>query len=204
LAAIGVTALFVAVVLTDIVIKGLPAFTQHQLVLPVKIDAVEIDPNGTRDPAVIRAGDFQLLVRNALRAEFPTVSGRAERRALDGLLSSGAADALRGRVAADPALVGQSVTVPVLLSDDADLYLKGTGTRIDRVRGRGVATVSGTGGEVSLQSSADDFAALTADVKNFLSARARVERQEAERFKHVAAQANAKKAGLEKSLAGWH
>jgi phosphate transport system permease protein len=202
LAAIGVTALFVAVVLTDIVIKGLPAFTQHQLVLPVKIDAVEIDPNGTRDPAVIRAGDFQLLVRNALRAEFPTVSGRAERRALDGLLSSGAADALRGRVAADPALVGQSVTVPVLLSDDADLYLKGTGTRIDRVRGRGVATVSGTGGEVSLQSSADDFAALTADVKNFLSARARVERQEAERFKHVAAQANAKKAGLEKSLAG--
>jgi len=200
-AAIGVTALFVAVVLTDIVIKGLPAFTQHQLILPVKIDAAEIDPNGARDPAAIRAGDFQLLVRNALRAEFPTVTGRTERRALDGLLSSGAADALRDRVAADPALVGQSVTVPVLLSDDADLYLKGTGTRIDRVPGRGVATVSGADGEVSLQSSADDFAALTADIKNFLSARARVERQEAERFKRIAAQANAKKTGLEKSLA---
>lgn len=200
-AAIGVTALFVAVVLTDIVIKGLPAFTQHQLILPVKIDAAEIDPNGARDPAAIRAGDFQLLVRNALRAEFPTVTGRTERRALDGLLSSGAADALRDRVAADPALVGQSVTVPILLSDDADLYLKGTGTRIDRVPGRGVATVSGADGEVSLQSSADDFAALTADIKNFLSARARVERQEAERFKRIAAQANAKKTGLEKSLA---
>ncbi len=200
ISAIVITALFVAAVLTDIVSKGLPAFTQHQLILPVKIDAAEIDPNGTRDPAVIRAGDFQLLVRDALRAEFPNVTARAERRALDGLLSSGAADTLRDRVVANPALLGQSVNVPALLSDDADLYLKGTGTRIDRVPGRGVATVSGTTGEVSLQSSADDFAALTADVKNYLLARARVEREEAERFNRIASQVAAKKAELEKSL----
>jgi phosphate transport system permease protein len=165
LAAIALTALFVAVVLVDILIKGLPAFTQHELMLPVKLDAAEIDPNGTRDPAIIRAADFQLLVRNALRAEFPNVTGRAERRSLDGLLSSGASDALRARVAADPALIGRTVTVPVLLSDDADLYLKGTGTRIARVSGRGVATVDGTAGEVRLQSSADDFAALIAGIE---------------------------------------
>lgn len=200
ISAIVITALFVAAVLTDIVSKGLPAFTQHHLVLPVKIDAAEIDPNGTRDPAVIRAGDFQLLVRDALRAEFPNVTARAERRALDGLLSSGAADTLRDRVVANPSLIGQSVNVPVLLSDDADLYLKGTGTRIERVAGRGVATVSGTTGEASLQSSADDFVALTADIKNYLSARARVEREEAERFNRIASQAAAKKAELEKSL----
>ena len=40
--------------------------------LDVKVDRAEIDPQGTRDPAVIRAGDFQALVRNALRAQFPT------------------------------------------------------------------------------------------------------------------------------------
>jgi phosphate transport system permease protein len=166
LAAIALTALFVAVVLVDILLKGLPAFTQHELMLPVKLDAAEIDPNGTRDPAIIRAADFQLLVRNALRAEFPHVTGRAERRSLDNLLSSGASDVLRARVAADPSLIGQTVTVPVLLSDDADLYLKGTGTRIVRLPGRGAATVDGTTGEVRLQSSADDFAALAAGLKS--------------------------------------
>ena len=31
LAAIGLTAIFLVVVLTDILIKGLPAFTQHSL-----------------------------------------------------------------------------------------------------------------------------------------------------------------------------
>ena len=36
---------------------------------------------------------------------------------------------LRERVVADPALIGQTVKVPVLLSDDADLYYKGIGTR---------------------------------------------------------------------------
>jgi phosphate transport system permease protein len=201
IAAIALTALFVAAVLTDIVIKGLPAFTQYQLVLPVKVDAAEVDPSGSGNAATIRAADFQALVVAALRAEFPNVTSRTDRRALSNLLSSGAADLLRDRVIADPKLVGQTVNVPVLLSDDADLYLKGTGTRIERVPGRGTATASGTEGEITIQSSADDFAALTTDVKNLLSARARVLRQEADRFRRISAQAGAKKADLEKSLA---
>jgi phosphate transport system permease protein len=200
LAAIGVTALFLAVVLTDIVLKGIPAFTQYSLVMQVKIDAAEIDPKATRDPAVIRAGDFQLLVRDALRAEFPNVTARSDRRLLDGLLSSGASDHLRERVVADPSLVGQTIAVPALLSDDADLYLKGIGTRIVRIAGRGAATVSATASEVTVQSSADDFAARTAEIKQILSAQARAERQEAERFRRYAAQASGKKADLEKAL----
>src|SRR5262245_41560795 len=71
LAAIGLTAVFLVVVLADIVARGLPAFWQHQLVLEVPVDKAEIDPQGSRDPAVIRAGDYQALVRNALRAQFP-------------------------------------------------------------------------------------------------------------------------------------
>jgi phosphate transport system permease protein len=71
LAAIGITALFLVVVLADIIIKGLPAFTQNVLVMKVNIDAAEIDPKGTRNPADIRAGDFVALVRNTLRAVFP-------------------------------------------------------------------------------------------------------------------------------------
>ena len=54
-----------------------------------------------------------------------------QRRALDGLLSVGAGDLLRDRVTADPGLIGATLNVPVLLSDDADLYFKGKTTRID-------------------------------------------------------------------------
>ena len=92
LAAIGLTALFLVVVLSDIVVRGYPAFWQNRLVLDVPVDRAEVDPQGTRDPAVIRAADFHALVRNALRAQFPDVSDRAGRRLLDGILSSGASD----------------------------------------------------------------------------------------------------------------
>jgi phosphate transport system permease protein len=201
-AAICVTGLFLIIVLADILMKGMPAFTQHQLEMQVKVDAAEIDPQGTRDPAVLRGGDFQLLIRNALRAQFPDVTDRAGRRLLDGILSSGASDVLRERVVADPALVGQTVSVPVLISDDADLYYKGLGTRIERVPGRGTATPSGMSGEISVQTSTDDFAQRLAEIKQFLSVRARAERQEAERFRQIAARANARKLDLQSSLAG--
>jgi phosphate transport system permease protein len=43
LAAIGLTAIFLVVVLTDIVARGLPAFWQHKLLLDVTVDRTEID-----------------------------------------------------------------------------------------------------------------------------------------------------------------
>ncbi len=59
LAAIGLTAVFLVVVLADIVIRGFPAFWQHSSCSTSPSSAAEIDPQGTRDPAVIRGGDFQ-------------------------------------------------------------------------------------------------------------------------------------------------
>ena len=133
LLAIGLTAMFLVVVLTDIVIKGLPAFTQHQLdaagegrCRPRSIRrAPRIRPSSA--PAISRRWCATRCARN-----FPRSTDRAGRRLLDGMLSSGAADELRDRVVADPALIGQTVKVPVLLSDDADLYYKGIGTRDQR------------------------------------------------------------------------
>jgi phosphate transport system permease protein len=201
LAAIGLTALFLVVVLTDIVVRGYPAFWQHWLVLDVTVDRAEIDPQGTRDPAVLRAGDFQALVRNSLRAQFPTVSDRAGRRLLDGILSSGASDTLRERVVADPALVGQTVKVPVLISDDADLYYKGLGTRIERRPGRGILTVSGTTDEVVLLSSSNDFAPDVTTVKQALSVHARNVRKDADGLRQIVRRLDARKAELERGLA---
>jgi phosphate transport system permease protein len=201
LAAIGLTALFLVVVLSDIVVRGYPAFWQNRLVLDVPVDRAEVDPQGTRDPAVIRAGDFHALVRNALRAQFPDVSDRAGRRLLDGILSSGASDVLRERVVADPALIGQTVKVPVLLSDDADLYYKGIGTRIGQRPGRGILTPSATTGEVVLLSSSNDFAPDIVTVKQAMSVQARAIRKDADTLRPIIRTIEARKAELERGLA---
>ena len=201
LAAIGLTALFLVVVLSDIVVRGYPAFWQNRLVLDVPVDRAEVDPQGTRDPAVIRTADFHALVRNALRAQFPDVSDRAGRRLLDGILSSGASDALRERVVADPSLIGQTVKVPALMSDDADLYYKGIGTRIGQRPGRGILTPSATTGEVVLLSSSNDFAPDIVTVKQAMSVQARAIRKDADTLRPIIRSIEARKAELERGLA---
>ena len=185
LAAVGVTAMFIVVVLSDIVMRGYPAFWQHKLLLDIAVERAEVDPQRTNDPAVIRTGDFQALVRNALRAQFPDVTDRAGRRLLDGILSSGASDDLRARVMADPALIGHTVKVPVRLSADADLYYKGGGTLIERRPGVGTLSHWGAPDAVMLSSSSNDFAAGVIAIKRQLAVRARDLRAEADRLRQA-------------------
>ena len=199
--AIGLTALFLVVVLTDIVIKGLPAFTQHYLELSVKLDPAEIDPRGTKDPAVIRQGDFQTPVTEALRSIFPEVTDRPGRRLLDGLLSNGAVDRLRDTAAANPELIGQTVKARVLISERADLYYKNIGTVIGRRAGRGIATPTGTTGEISIFSSTNDFSADMVTIKQALSVRAREVRYRADDLRRVVRGLEVRRNELQAALA---
>ncbi len=130
-AALVLTTAFLAILLADIVWRSLPAYMQYNAILTVNVDATKVDP---AKPA---AGDFEGLVRTAWRAQFPSVESRADRRALNGLLSNAGGSVLRQRVLADPSLIGKDVTVPVMLSDDADLYLKGFMTGSSRSNGDG-------------------------------------------------------------------
>ena len=200
LIAIGLTALFLVLVLTDIVIKGVPAFIRSSVVLDVTFSASDIDPQGTRDPQTLRNGDYQSLVRNALRSQFPNVTSRPDRRTLDSIVSSGAADRLRAQVVADPSLIGKTVKIPLLLSSDADLYYK-SGTRIERRAGAGVASVSGTTGDVTIQSTNPDFASNLSIAKQGLSVKARTLRAEGERFRNFVRSLEARKTALESSIA---
>jgi phosphate transport system permease protein len=201
LSAVALTGLFLVVVLSDIVIRGYPAFWQHRLMFDVTVDQAEIDPQGSRDPTVIRAGDFQALVRDTLRAQFPDVRDRAGRRLLDGILSSGGGDVLRARIVSDPSLIGQTIKVPVLMSADADLYLKGIGTDIQRRPGRGVLTPSGTTGEIVLLSSTNDFASDVVVLKQALSTHARNLRGEVDGLRQIVRRIEASKAEVERRLA---
>jgi phosphate transport system permease protein len=117
------------VLLGSILWRGLPAFVEYRVRLDVTLDEALIDPDGTRDPITIGDANYTGLLRDALVAQFPDAAGRREKRALGGLLSLGAAYDLRDRVLADPSLIGRTLSFEALLSDDADLALRGGGSR---------------------------------------------------------------------------
>jgi len=171
--ALVVTVLFLAALLTSIVVRGIPGFYQHVLVTDVLMDRAKIDPDGKGDADTLRAGDYAAIARAALAEVIPGIEGRQAKRELNALLSSGAGDALREAVVADPSLVGQRVNARLLLSDDADVFLKQAGENVEIVTARdGSATPSGVSGEITIAAGGDAFAAELARVKTELKARA--------------------------------
>ncbi len=118
-AALLITTLFLAYLLLDIARKGWPAFFEHKAIISVTLDPAKLD-------AVTPANsDFAALVKDTWRAQFPDLTSRTDKKKLNALLSQDASEDLKAMVTADPTLVGKTVTTTVLLSDDADLVLKG-------------------------------------------------------------------------------
>ena len=86
--ALVITALFLLFLISDIAIKGFPAFFEHRATVEVTIDPAKVDA------AKPQAGDFDGIVKDAFRSLFPAAKSRADRKALGGLLSQGAAVSL--------------------------------------------------------------------------------------------------------------
>ncbi len=173
IAALAVTIAFLLALLTSIVSRGLPGFFQNVIVTDVFVDPAKVDPDGKRDAATLRAGDYTALARAALAEAIPGIEGRQPKKELNGLLSSGAGDVLRQQVVADPSLVGQRVSTRLLLSDQADVFLKKTASQIRTLTDtRGIATPSGMKGDITISASINDFADDLAVVKAELRARA--------------------------------
>ncbi|NJO55254.1 MAG: DUF3333 domain-containing protein [Rhodospirillales bacterium] len=167
------TTVFVGVLLVDIVRRGVPAFFQHNLVLDVKLAPDAFGPAGQPPTtAAIRGADYFPILRDALKTAIPGIEARGQERTLTRLLSSGAQDILREKLVANPGLVGSTLKVPLLLSDDADLYFKGFGTGILSRAPRGIATPSGTSGEITILTSANDFTEELQTIKRALTERA--------------------------------
>lgn len=108
-----------------LIANGYTAFQQTRLLLEIEYAESAIDPDGTRDPAVLRRGNFQGLVRDSLRSAFPDVTSRNELRQLFALVSPGAELELRERVLSDPTVLGTTEAVWLLADDDVDMLVKG-------------------------------------------------------------------------------
>ena len=113
------------VLLFSIARESIPAFTQTFVTIDIHIDPAVVDPTGERDPEALGRVNYQTLANETLYAMFPEVQDRRERSDLRGVLSPGVGFELRRQVMAEPALVGQTLTLTVEMSDDYDQLNKG-------------------------------------------------------------------------------
>ena len=160
LAAIAFAVTMLVILLWSVVGRATQAATERYASLPVVIAAEAVDPEGTGDPAVIGRADFGGLVKAALREAYPEVSGRTAKRALYGLVSDGAADDMRAEARAGTLALDDPRPRPLLLSDDATLYLQGSfGTLRDlSAQGTLALALEVDGKTATLASTAPDFA----------------------------------------------
>ena len=124
LMAIGAALLALSTLFFTIISNGASALLQTEMRLTVHLDT-SLDPEGTGDPAILSKGNYYGLIKDSMRAMFPEVSGRRDKKTLYKLVSSGAQYELREFVMENPDLVGQTVEIWVPAADDIDMLMKG-------------------------------------------------------------------------------
>jgi phosphate transport system permease protein len=125
LTAIIIGLIFLSMLFISIVSKGYTAFWQTFVQLEIYLDESVIDPDGTRDPAVLSAANYGGIVKQSLRDMYPEVTGRRDKRTLYGLVSTGASYRLQDYVIANPEQIGSTIQFWVPADDDVDMLMKG-------------------------------------------------------------------------------
>lgn len=125
LIAISLSIIFLAILLLNILGKGLPAFTQTYIKLDVTLDkqALGLNDNPTEDQ--LRAADYSAAVNNSLESLFPNIQDRKQKKALKALVSKDAQYELQRMVMAQPKLIGTTQSLWVMAGADIDMYHKG-------------------------------------------------------------------------------
>jgi len=116
---------FLVALLVSVFSQGWSTVLQSKMQLTFSLPENKISPSGDRTEDELRGANYGGLVKEALRARFPDVKKRKEKKALYQLVSTGAAFELRDAVVADPSLIDGEVTLWVTASDDVDQIMKG-------------------------------------------------------------------------------
>ena len=146
----GLGAIFLAMGALSILVwtigsQALSAATYHVVSYDVTLDPAEIAPEGKSGPEDIarNVDGFYGLVRDNLLQTFPEAQeDRALRRQLSDFVTRLAVLPTAQKVARNPELVGQRITMTAPLNDDLDLYLKGQGVRERKVVAGTVSSVT--------------------------------------------------------------
>lgn len=116
---------FLLILFSSIVSKGYTAFQQTYIQLDLELDEAEFGDPEKRDAESLAQVNYQRLIKAALRAEFPQVKKRRDKRKLYSIVSSGAGDLLREKVIASPDLIGKKISLWVPADDEVDMLVKG-------------------------------------------------------------------------------
>ena len=117
--ALGLTALFLVILLGSIVLNGWSGFLTTKLRLEVTYSAEHLD---VENPA---NGNFRMIILDALRERFPDVTERRELRALLGIVSNRGTWDVRDALLDDPSLAGGSQELWLPAATEVDMLNKG-------------------------------------------------------------------------------
>ncbi len=165
--AIGVAALALVALLWNIAARTMNAATEHYIAVEAQIEPGE--------------DDFLRVVKKSARAAFPYVSGRSGKRELYGLFSDGAADDMRRAQEAGTLETGDAVPMRFLMSDTADLYLRGEFGVLETGATTGPLAITPEGKDYRLESGSDAFAQALGQAKTGLVREAATLRRQAAR-----------------------
>ena len=115
---------FLAVLLTSIFIKGIPAFTQTFVQLDVVLDADALGVTEGATSMELRRADYAGAIKDALYDRFPDVEDRSDKRALTSMISTGAEYQLYDELLANPALLGSTLKLWVPADDELGAVIK--------------------------------------------------------------------------------
>lgn len=124
----GLTAIIVAigvlaVLLVTLTIGGYSAFFQTRVSVEFEIDPELV-------PADVQEGNFRQIVSNAIANLFPDLADDPSAlRSAASILTSNTQFLVRDRVAADPGLIGQTITIAIPAADPFDQLNKGVISR---------------------------------------------------------------------------
>lgn len=126
--AMGFSAVFFALallclMLLQIGVMGISAFKQSYLKLDIRYDSQVLGIQTVSEESLSFA-NFDALVRNALKREFPAVTQRGELRELYRLSSMASGYQIRDRLLRQPNLLNRRETLYLLADDDVDMYVK--------------------------------------------------------------------------------
>jgi len=109
---------------TDIISKGIGAFTQTYVNVDITFDADRLGLTPQSTEKEIKAASFGSFFKKSLREQYPGVTSRKQKRELYSMFTSDMPLILRDMVVANPALIGTTQTISMIADDDFDTYYK--------------------------------------------------------------------------------
>jgi phosphate transport system permease protein len=109
------------ILIGTLVRQGVNGLRQTMITLPVTFDKAQFPDTS---PAGLAQVNTRMLLGKSIGAAFPDIRDRREKQALLALLSSGAEQQVLQVVRENPAVIGTTVSLALLASDDVDQFAK--------------------------------------------------------------------------------